>query len=69
MTPSNTYSYLTSKVIYQLRVKEQDNPMPVYRLLLSNLELDANKPLNVNIPPITYESAIYFDVIDCEGNF
>ncbi|CDW88880.1 UNKNOWN [Stylonychia lemnae] len=69
LTPINTTSIATNKARYQVRIKQIDNQLPIYRTLVSNMELDTLKPLTIQIPVLTYENALYFDVMDTEGNY
>lgn len=48
-----------------MRVRESaTNAFPKYRVLFSQYSTDSRNPLSINMPPITFENAVYFDAID-----
>eukprot|EP00347_Sterkiella_histriomuscorum_P015207 403357907 len=69
-TPTTLQSYLTNVVYFQIRVRESITTVaPRFRILFSQYISDSSNPLMINLPPITYENAIYYDTLDQEGNY
>lgn len=43
--------------------------LPIYKVLLSPTIASANNAISILLPPFSYESQIYIDVIDSESNY
>jgi hypothetical protein len=66
LTPYNWESTLSKTLFFQYRIQESENN---FRLLLAPQEASTINPIQTILPPLSYEYAVYIDVIDTLGNY
>lgn len=69
MTPANWDSSVNGNLLFQYRIKLSESSLPTFRVLLAPTLSASNKPISINLPPISFENAINVDVIDTDQNF